>query len=129
MRVFISHSARDRWIARQIERELESLDGVATFRDEKNIAGGERITERIRGEIFACDELVVIFSAASQVSSWVNIEIGAAWAFDKRIVFLLEKLSPTDVPVGFADLRLFDLNEFDGYRTDLQRRAERGVRA
>jgi hypothetical protein len=70
MRVFISHSARDRWIALQIDRRLREIDDVETFLDEKDLQGGDRITEGIRAELMRCDEVVVLFSAASRQSDW-----------------------------------------------------------
>ena len=94
MRVFISHSGRDRWIATQLNRNLRNIGGVETFLDEKDIQGGDRITERVRTEITRCDEMLIVFSSASQGSDWVKAEIGAAWVLGKRIVILLDKLSP-----------------------------------
>jgi hypothetical protein len=47
--VFISHSTKDRWIARQmaaiIERKARRY-GVRTFLDEVDLEGGDRIAER-----------------------------------------------------------------------------------
>lgn len=78
VRVFISHSGRDRWIATQLDRNLRSIDGVETFLDEKDIQGGDRISEQVRAEITRCDEMLIVFSSASQQSDWVKAEIGAA---------------------------------------------------
>jgi len=111
VRVFISHSGRDRWIATQLDRNLRSIDGVETFLDEKDIRGGDRITERVRAEITRCDEMLIVFSSASQQSDWVKAEIGAAWVLGKRIVILLDKLSPRDIPQIVSDYKAFDLND------------------
>jgi hypothetical protein len=52
--VFISHSAKDRWIARQMALLIEErgrLYGVQTFLDEKDIEAGESIPDSIRKNI------------------------------------------------------------------------------
>ena len=52
--VFVSHSAKDRWIAKQIAACIEERGrkyGVRTFLDEKDIEGGESIPESIRENI------------------------------------------------------------------------------
>lgn len=115
LRVFISHSSRDRWIATQLERNLHDIDRVETFLDEKNIQGGDRITDRVKEEITRCDEVVIVLSSASLQSDWVKAEIGAAWVLDKRIVILLDKLSPRDIPQIVSDFKAFDLNDADKY--------------
>ncbi len=45
--VFISHSSKDRWIARQMARLIEERD-IKTFLDEKDIQGGDLISESIK---------------------------------------------------------------------------------
>jgi hypothetical protein len=122
VRVFVSHSSRDRWIARQLDKELRAIASVETFLDERNIAGGDRITDSVRAEIKRCDEMVVIFSSASQESDWVKAEIGAAWGLEKRIIVLLDKLSPKDVPQIVADYKAFDLNDTEDYLKDVRSR-------
>lgn len=81
---------------------------METFLDEKDIQGGDRITERVRTELTRCDEMVIVLSTASQQSDWVKAEIGAAWVLAKRIVILLDKLSPRDSSdcLGLQSLRL-----------------------
>ena len=52
--VFISHSTRDRWIARQMAAMIEEKGreyGVMTFLDERDIAGGDSIPDSIRKNI------------------------------------------------------------------------------
>jgi hypothetical protein len=125
MRVFISHSSRDRWIAQQLDRRLREIDSVETFLDEKDLQGGDRITEGIREEIRRCDEMVVLFSTASLQSDWVKAEIGAAWVLGKRIVVLLEKLSPRDIPQIVSEFKTFDLNDAERYLSEVQDRTRK----
>ena len=55
--------------------------------------------------------MLIVFSSASQQSDWVKAEIGAAWVLGKRIVILLDKLSPRDIPQIVSDYKAFDLND------------------
>jgi len=122
LRVFISHSARDRWIAQQLDRRLRSIAEVETFLDEKDVQGGDRITDRVRTEITRCDEMLILLSAASQQSDWVKAEIGAGWVLAKRIVILLDKLSPQDIPQIVSDFKAFDLNDSERYLDEVEAR-------
>jgi hypothetical protein len=66
--VFISHSKKDRWIARQMANLIEEGGGdygVKTFLDEKDIEVGESIHESIRRNIQTCNELLVLLSPYS----------------------------------------------------------------
>jgi hypothetical protein len=57
-RVFLSHSHKDRWIARQCARLIEeaSKPHVQVFFDEKDIEGGQSIPDSVRsGSGLRCD--------------------------------------------------------------------------
>ena len=82
----------------------------------------EEIAERVRAEITRCDEMLIVFSSASQQSDWVKAEIGAAWVLGKRIVILLDKLSPRDIPQIVSDYKAFDLNDAEQYLKEVQDR-------
>jgi len=63
--VFISHSGKDRWIAKQMANLIEEKGreyNVKTFLDEKDIEGGDSISESIRESIEKCDEFLVLLS-------------------------------------------------------------------
>jgi hypothetical protein len=129
VRVFISHSSRDRWIARQIDFGVRRNRGVATFLDEKDLQGGDAISETVRAELRRCDELVVLLSSASLTSDWVKAEMGAAWGLRKRIVVLLDKLQVRDIPQVFTDYKAFDLNDAERYFQEVRSRAARTRRS
>jgi TIR domain-containing protein len=109
----------DRHAARS---EFAHIPGVETFLDENDIQGGDRIAERVRTEMTRCDEVVILFSTASQQSDWVKAELGAAWVLGKRIVILLDKLVPRDIPQIVSDCRAFDLNDTERYLKELEAR-------
>jgi TIR domain-containing protein len=84
--VFISHSHKDRWIARQIVGLIASKGhrhGVETFLDEKDIEGGDSIAQSVLKSIQGCNEFLVLLTRNSIGRPWVLIEIGAAWAMEK----------------------------------------------
>jgi hypothetical protein len=66
-RVFVSHAARDRWIAERIA-DLLRARGARPFLDVYDIEKGDDIPESIRRELNRCDELVALFTSASQQS-------------------------------------------------------------
>lgn len=129
--VFISHSTKDRWIARQMAHLLEEKGEeyrVRTFLDEKNIEGGDSIPETIRESIQKCSEFLVLLSQYSIDRPWVLIEIGAAWALKKRIVPVIDKLSPQEIPDVIAQHKAIDLNNFDEYIEQVVNRARKAIK-
>jgi hypothetical protein len=116
--IFISHSSRDRWIARQMAHVLEEQRGrcaIRTFLDEKDIQGGDPIAETIRRSIVACDEFLVLLSQNSISRPWVLLEMGVAFGFRKRIVAIVDKVSANELPDILVPYKAIDLNDFDDY--------------
>jgi hypothetical protein len=120
--VFISHSSKDNFIARQLERLIKEKCrrfGIKVFLDEKDIKGGDRIAEVIKSNIQSCDELLVLLSRYSIDRPWVLTEIGAAWGLDKRIVTIIDKVTPEEMPAISIQYRAIDLNDFGKYLDEL----------
>ena len=125
--VFISHSEKDRWIAKQMAALIEKRGqehGIRTFLDEKDIAGGESIPDSIRENIKGCREFLVLLSRYSVARPWVLIEIGAAWVLEKRIVAITDKVIPEEMPDIIAPYKAIDLNDYDHYVEQLIKRAK-----
>jgi hypothetical protein len=125
--IFISHSAKDRWIARQMANLIEQKCkryNIKTFLDEKDISGGDSIPETIRENIQKCHELVVILSRYSIDRPWVLIEIGAAWGHDKLIIPIIDKITPEEMPDVIRQIKAIDLNNFDNYISELINRVK-----
>ncbi len=123
--VFISHSTKDRFIAWQVAALIQEAGrhcGIEIFLDEKDIEFGGSIPERIRQEIRDCGELVVLLSEYSVDRPWVLVEIGAAWVLEKRIVAVMDKLSPDQMPDVIAPYRAVDLNDVRDYIDELAER-------
>jgi len=127
--VFISHSAEDRWIARQMAKLIEAKGrkyGVRAFLDEKDIEGGQSIAEVIFKNLKECDEFVVLLSPDSINRPWVLVEIGGALLLDKFIVAIIHKVTPKKMPEVAIQFKAVDLNDFDLYLEQLLKRAKGG---
>jgi hypothetical protein len=126
--VFISHSSKDTFIAKQLDkliREKCRKYNVKTFLDERDIKGGDQISDTIKSNIEACDEFLVLISRYSVDSSWVLLEIGAAWMGNKRIVPIVDKVTPEEMPHIIVQHKAIDLNEFEKYLDEIVERAKR----
>lgn len=126
--VFISHSSKDRWIARQmaaiIERRARRY-GVRTFLDEKSLEAGASIPEEIRRHLESCEEFLVLLTSLSVSRQWVLLELGAAWGLRKRIVAITDKIADDDLPDIIRQTKACELNDFDGFVSELVGRAKR----
>jgi hypothetical protein len=125
-RVFLSHSDKDRWIARQCARLIEEAAKpyVEVFLDEKDIEGGQSIPDSVRAGIEKCDEFVVLLSRYSKDRPWVLIEMGAAWGLRKPIVAIIDKIGPKEMPDIVNPNKAIDLNDFDQYINQLLKRTK-----
>jgi hypothetical protein len=73
-RIFLSHASADKWIARVMCERFDAL-GIKTFRDDRDLHGGDDIPETIRKEIKRSQELVVLMTPRSVNRPWVLIEV------------------------------------------------------
>ncbi|HLL75501.1 MAG TPA: TIR domain-containing protein [Pyrinomonadaceae bacterium] len=121
MKVFISHSSRDKWAARRISDDLNRL-GVETFLDEKDIETGETIDDTISIHLKECDECLLLLSPSSLNSHWVLIEIGGAKALGKRLVPILLHIGVNDMPSPISKHLARDINEIEKYYEEVQNR-------
>ncbi len=96
-RIFLSHASTDKWIAKIICEKLDEI-GLTSFRDDRDIRGGDDIPDEIQNEIRRCDELLVLLTPQSIGRVWVMLEIGMALARKRRIVPLLYHISVDPIP-------------------------------
>lgn len=52
--------------------------------------------------------------------------MGAAWGLEKRIVTIIDKVAPEEMPDITAPYKAIDLNNFDEYLEQLIKRAKEG---
>ncbi|MEX2140075.1 MAG: toll/interleukin-1 receptor domain-containing protein [Pirellulales bacterium] len=125
--VFVSHATADKWIAKIICERLEQA-GVATFRDDRDIDGGDDIPETIKRGITKCRELVVLLSPRSVHRPWVLLEVGAAWGRGKKVIAIRHHVEVDLIPEMIKSKKAIDLNDIEDYITEVSKRASRRVR-
>jgi hypothetical protein len=125
MKVFISHSSKDKWAARRISKDLVGL-GAATFLDEKDIRTGESIDESIKMHLKECDEFLILLSPASIKSPWVLIEIGGAIALEKKLVPILLYIGANEIPHPISKHLARDINELEKYYEEVKENIKTG---
>jgi hypothetical protein len=126
--VFISHSSKDKWIARQVARLIETAgrkQGIRVFLDEKDIEGGQSISKTILANLRACDELLVLLTRDSVGRPWVLVEIGGALALEKHLVAIVNHVNHAEIPDAIAGCLAIDLNDFDTYLEQVINRAKK----
>jgi len=123
--VFVSHATADKWIATTFCEKIEAT-GATSFRDDRDINGGDSIPESIRTQILASRELVVLLTPESIERPWVLLEVGAAWGRrkDYRIVPILCHVSFDAIPDIIEGKKAYPINEFDKYLEELKRRVK-----
>jgi TIR domain len=121
LKVFISHSSLDKWIARRVSKDLEAL-GATTFLDEKDIETGDSIDDAIQEHLSECDEILMILSPAALSSHWVLLEIGGAKALGMRLIPILLHVGPNDLPAPLGKGLARDLNDIEKYYEEVTRR-------
>lgn len=128
--VFISHATADKWVAKVICDKIESV-GATTFRDDRDIDGGDDIPEEIRQQIKRSQELIVLMTPESVSRQWVIFETGAAWGWRKnfRIVAILNHVDISPIPEMIKSKKAIHLNDFDTYLTEIKTRVRKAKNA
>jgi hypothetical protein len=83
--VFISYAHSDVDEVRPLVRALKELN-VAGWFDAADISAGESIASAVRSAMKRSSALIVLLSPRALHSEWVQFEIGAAEALDKKII-------------------------------------------
>ena len=123
--VFVSHATADKWIATIFCEKIDAT-GATSFRDDRDINGGDSIPDSIRTAIQVSRELVVLLTPDSIERPWVLLEVGAAWGRrkDYRIVPVLCHVTFDAIPDIIEGKRAFHINDFDTYLLELKRRVK-----
>ncbi|HSY90197.1 MAG TPA: toll/interleukin-1 receptor domain-containing protein [Candidatus Binatus sp.] len=125
--VFVSHSSRDTWVAKQIAREITAC-GAAPFLDEAHIETGAEFEDAILAFLSKAHELVVLLTPWALDRPYIWAEIGAAWGRRIPIVVILHGITPQDLqsrpgmPVFIKKRNLIDLNDIGTYLKELRSR-------
>lgn len=85
---------------------------------------GDSIPESIRTNIQQCNEFLVLLTKNSINRPWVLIEISAAWGQNKRIIAIIDKVQPREMPEIILPHKAIDLNDFEQYIKQLKERVK-----
>lgn len=117
MRIFFSHSWRDKPLLREIQRNLPAH--VRAWIDDKELLLGEELESSIRSAIrFETDFVIIFIGPESVRSKWVRREL--AWALDREsevgrifvLPVLLEERSWVDMPELFQGRKYLLCSDF-----------------
>ncbi len=97
-RVFLSYSLLDSELANEIAGMLEGL-GLKVVNPTEAVSDGTIFQDTLREAIKNSDAMLVVGSADSLASSWVNYEAGMADALGKKVVVanVSSELLPVDL--------------------------------
>ena len=129
-KVFISHSGRDTWVAKQISREIKDC-GADFFLDEAAVEVGDDFDEKILEFLEVADELVVLFTPWGLERPFVWAEIGAAWGRRIPIICVLHGIAVEELqarpsfPVFLKKRDMIDINDLNQYFEQLRARVAR----
>jgi hypothetical protein len=98
-KVFISYTRSDLNRAQELEQALRA-HGVSVWRDQHNLYGGDRWPKKLGEAIADCDAMLLLWSAHSAASHFVEFEWTTALALKKTIIPLL--LDETKLPPALA---------------------------
>lgn len=124
--MFVSHATADKWIAINLCKQIEAC-GATTFRDDRDIRGGDNIPSEVFRQIKRSREFLVLITPASHQRPWVLMEIGAACVCDElRIVPIMYNAAADVIPAMIHQNKGYSLNDFDQYLGELTSRLKGG---
>lgn len=123
--VFISHSSRDTWVARQIASHI-SAAGATPFLDEADVEVGQDFEQNILSFLDRADELVVLLTPWSVDRPYIWAELGAAWSRRIPIIGILLGMTATElqsregIPLFLKKRDLLEINQIGLYFEQLE---------
>jgi hypothetical protein len=112
IRLFISHSERDRDIVLPLKDWLESGLGLQSEEvrctSATNIDAGGFAVETLRKDIESAKAVVGLITSNSLPSHWVSLEMGAAWLQERLIPIRGPGLAMKDVPLPLSQFTMVD---------------------
>ena len=113
VRVFVSHSHKDReYVERIVTRPLTRM-GIETWYSNSDIIPGQKYIEMIEDGLLRCDWVLVVVSDESAESDWVRAEVNTALRdprFAQRIVPLSTGTAePAQISHELGQLQVLDL--------------------
>lgn len=110
--VFLSYSTADSEEARMVHDKLKTA-GFSIFMAPKILKPGDDFAEEIKNSLIGAKELWLLVSPTSIKSEWVISEWGAAWVLSKKIIPILHRCPPENLPDRLRRLHCIDLHKCD----------------
>ncbi len=109
--IFISYSSQDQARANEIYKSIIEEGGKA-FLSSKSLNPGDDFAEEIRNQLNTSRELWLVLSPNSLKSEWVLTEWGAAWASKKKIVPIIYRCRPEELPERLKKIHCIDFHDY-----------------
>ena len=118
--VFVSYARSDQALAEQLFRTLRTLP-VEAWSDDQ-LRAGENWSEVLRSRLRDSEYFLLLLTPKTLESSWVQQELGAAWALGKRMIAVVTDRRLLDkLPVELAGVQTLTVNEMDKLEDIIQR--------
>ena len=115
MNIFISHAVANKNIACALADTLEAArEDVTTFLASRpgDIRADEDWLEGIERALKKADTYIILLTPESVLRPWVNFEAGAAWFFQRQLVFLrIQALSTDDIPLPINSRQVYAIDD------------------
>jgi TIR domain len=112
MKVFISHSSKDKKFVRTLKDDLNE-NGIETWVDEDELSYGDKLVEKLEFALDYSSHFVIILSSTSVNSDWVRLELKKAFSLIgdsiKKIIPVLYRHCL--IPEPLQDLLYEDLTQ------------------
>jgi len=109
-KIFISHSWDDKLFVRRLENELKLVSTEVRV-DHSDVRGGDQISKWVSDTLEWCNTLILVWSNASSVSKWVELEWNSAINLHKRIIPCL--LDDVKLPAILSGMAYIDFRNYD----------------
>ena len=103
-------------------QEIKAL-GAQTWLDDQNLESGGVLVDEVINGLRNSQEAVILLSADSVKSQWVNAEIGAVLGLGKKVTPLLINV-PYDTCSLLKNRKAIHVNDLDRYLDELRARIQ-----
>jgi len=112
LKVFISHSHKDKWITSKIAADLEA-SGIECFFDESDMSLGDTLKDRVKQEIKDSTHFLVVMTSAATSSTWMPYELALADFFELIVIPVIYNVDKNEIFEMLLSKPRYDLNNFD----------------
>jgi TIR domain len=106
--VFLSHASADRALAQIVQERLTDA-GLTYHSSLSDLPARQYAEDHVQTVLAASRAYVAIASRSSVQAPAVLVEVGAAFAMDLPVIFLLNDLKPSELPAFFKRYPAFPL--------------------